>query len=182
MVTLKEYSRGFIGQRAVDDDTEAIVPMDQLLCLDLPDKKQKLLCPADRKGWNDYIAASVKCFLYAVGELSDEAVAGVQLFMKPVAVCGLNHDIVGCGSRFRIVQKRLVFVADVPREDHLLCHIAFCHPHFNGGRSQKMPYVGKPYVDSIKDLNPAVVRLRYETLGSSFSILYSVDRLYNRST
>lgn len=53
-------ARGGIGERAIDEHGEAVVPVHEAFVLDAADEVEQLLCAPDREGRDDHAAATVK--------------------------------------------------------------------------------------------------------------------------
>ena len=113
-VALEEDARRLDGEGAVHVDGEVAVPGDEAALLYLADKVQHLLRTADGEGRNDHVAAAVEHELDALCKLR-HVVRQVNA-VQPVAVGGLDDQILRVLHMLRILENRLVLVADVAAE------------------------------------------------------------------
>ena len=149
---------------------------DQAPLFDLADEIQNLLRPADGKGGNDHVAAPVQDFLNPRGKLADIVDALGTVY--PVSVGRLDHQIVGVRHMLRILQDRLVKVADITAEADFFRPSVLMQPNLDGGRAKQMSDVCQANADGIVDLNHASVRTGTELLQNAVGVLGIKERFH----
>ena len=102
---------------------------DQVFLLNLPDEIQHLLGAPHREGRDDHIAAPVHSGLDPLGQLLD--IVHPLLAVEPVAVGGLDHQILRIPHKLRVAQNGLAAVAQVAGKGDL----------------PGLPVLGEPYLD-----------------------------------
>ena len=70
-----------------------------------------------------------------------------------VAVGGFDHHVVRALGDPRIVQNRLIGVADVAGEDDLLFRASLGEPRLDAGAAEQMAHVREPDHDALLDLD-----------------------------
>ena len=170
-----EDLRGFHSQRTVHIDREILMPVHQLLYLDLAEKIQHLLGPSYRKGRNHHIAAPVKSLLQDLGQFSH--IVRTLLAVQAVTVGGFHHHIIRPGSILGIPQNRLSVISQVTGEHDLLLHVVLFQPDLNTCRAQQMPHIRKPDPHLITDLNLCIIMAGDDPLDHPFRIFHGIERL-----
>ena len=89
----------------------------KILILDLPDKGEHDLRSANRKGRNDHISAAPHGVTDDFCKL--QSMVSLNLFMQPCAIGGFHHDIIGFLRKYRIPEKRLILIPDIPGKYNL---------------------------------------------------------------
>ena len=160
-------------QRTVYKDLKSVMIFHQMFFLDLTDKIQHFLRSAHCKGRDHQIASPVK------GPLHDrrQLLHIIRLrTMAPVTICGFHHHIIRLFQIFRITKQRLMFVSDIAgKYDLFLCSL-FCHPDFNGGRSEEMPCIQKTDLHIFVYMILFLIRQAYQALDRSFCIVHIIQR------
>ena len=175
-----EDGGGFAGQRAVHNHREPVMAVDAALRLDLAEEIQQLLCAAHRKAGNDQIAAPVQRGLQDFRQLGHIVRPGA---MAAVAVGGFHHQIVRLAGAGRVLDERLVPVADVPRKDQQFGAAALLgDAQRDGGAAQQMAHIGEPGLDAarlaVKQRQPLAVGLGLELFHHVHRVLHGVVRLH----
>ena len=96
--------------------------------------------------------------------------------MAAVAVCGFHDHIIGSLYIGRIVDDRLVQVADVTGKHHLLCNFFFSQPDLDAGRSQQMSRIDKPHFDAGRRRVPFPVRQTDKQFDRTDGIIHGIQR------
>ncbi len=179
-----ENRGGLAGQRAVHVDREVSVAGHAALGLDLADKIQKLLRAAHGKAGDDDIAAPVECRLQHGAQIADiirfRAVAAVP-------VGGFHDKVIRVARVGRILDERLMGVADVARENDDLRRAARLRNAQRDGRTaQQVAYIGKAHLDftrwSIKQVLPGLIGAGHELLHDLLGILDGIIGLDHLGT
>ena len=105
------------------------------------------LGPADRKGGDHDVSAPVEGLGNDIRKILYHIF--VVFLMDPVTIGGFHNHIVGFRRVFRVFEKRLHLVPDIPGKHDLLLRISLCKPQLDARRSEKMTYVSKAEADSV---------------------------------
>ena len=100
--------------------------------------------------------------------------------MQTVAVGRFDNEIVRLGDGQRIVQDRLVDIADVAGEDDLSLSAVLPQPEFDAGRAQQMADIGKAHAKAVGDRHALAVPAGPEARRRALRVVYSVQRLDRR--
>ena len=174
-VALQKHRRGLLGQRAVEVDGEAVVPMHELLLLDLADGVQQLLRPADGKGGDDDAAAAVERALQIPGQRRN-GVAG--LFMQAAAVGRFHDQHVRRVHGLRVAEDGLASVADIAGKDDLFLNAVLRQPQLGARRAEQMPHVRKAQRHALRHAHALAVGARAEEPQRGERVVGGVQRLH----
>ena len=175
---------GFARQRAVHKDREVFVALDTALGLDLTDKIQKLLRAAHGKAGDDDIAALVERRLQHGAQIADiirfRAVAAVP-------VGGFHNKVIRVARVGRVLDERLMGVADVARENDDLRRAARLRNAQRDGRAaQQVPHIGKAHLDfagwPVEQRLPRLIGAGHKLLHDVLRVLNGVVRLDHLGT
>ena len=155
------------------------MPLHQPLLLDLADRVQKLLRPADRKGRDDHAAAPVKGALQNFGKLC-HGISG--FFVQAVSVGGFDHEIIGLVYCQWVAEQRLIRIADVAAEYDLSGFPVFRQPQLHAGRAQQMADVGKAELHTFCHTDPLCIAAGTHQMQHAGSVLGRIDRFNGRAT
>ena len=173
---LAEDGGRFACQRAVHIDREVAVAGHATLGLDLAQEIQQFLGAAHRKTGDDHVAAFVKGGLQHVGQLAQVVRLGA---VAAVAVGGLHNQVVGMAGVGRVLDKRLVGVADIAGEhDDLRLFARLGDAQRDGRAAQQVAHIGKAHLDfsrwAVKQVLPHLIGAGHELLHDFFGILHSI--------
>ena len=165
---------GFNGKRAVHHDGKSVVSFYLALLLDATDKVKDLLRASHRKGGDHHVAAAVQRVLNDARKVILRAARDV---VHAVGIGAFHHDVIGIFQIFGVVQKRLIGVADIAREDQGLGGTFLSGADGDGGGTQEVPRVGEFDAESLKKLFLLPVLQRIKIAADVFRILHGVQRL-----
>ena len=151
------------------------MPFDQSFFLDLPQKIQHFLRAAHRKAGHHHVAAPIKGALQNFCQLCHIVRSGVVV---AVAVGGLHDEVIGMAGVGRILDERLVLVADIAGKHQLGGSVALGDPQLDAGRAQQVPHVHEPCFDARGKLNALAVLHTQEQAAGGFGVLYGVHGLH----
>ena len=101
--------------------------------------------------------------------------------MDPVAIGGFHDHIVGFRCIFRVFEKRLHLIPDIPGKHDLLLRISLCKPQLDARRSEKMTYVSKAEADSVTNREDLAIGILHEEFDRFYGVLHRIDRLISLS-
>ena len=130
VVALQEDAGGLHRQWRVHVHREIPMAGNEIALLDFPDGIQHLLGTAHGKGGNHQIAPLVQGLLNIARQLLSHIPA--FLLMQPIAVGGLDYQVVRLLHRLGVPEQGLVDVAHVAAEYDFLGQISLGQPQFDG--------------------------------------------------
>ena len=96
--------------------------------------------------------------------------------MISVSIGGFHHHKVRLFYVGGIFNQRLSLMSDIPGKDDFYFLPLFSHPHFNAGRTQKMPGVHKPHRKIFFHLHFFIVTAGNEVSQYPHNIIHAVQR------
>ena len=100
--------------------------------------------------------------------------------MQPVAVGGLDQDIIRLFHIFGILEDRLVFISEISGEYYLLRDISLGQPYFHCRRAQQMPHIRESDIYSFAYIHPVVIGHRHEAAYRIVCIGHVIQRSEER--
>ena len=175
VVALHEDARRFQRERAVDVNGEARVAGDHILLFYPADKIEYLLRSADGEGGDEHVSARVERGLDAVAQ--DRDVVRALVFVQAVAVGGFHDEPVAFKHRARILDYRLVGVADVAAENDFAVFAAFGKPYLDRRGAEQVADVGEADIHSLEHADALIVIAGAELRDKPLHVVDCVYRL-----
>ena len=161
-------------QRTVHIDGEIFVVRHHIVLLDLPQIIEHDLGPSHRKGGDDNISASGKGIPEDLGEFLDRR-RPVPL-VQTVAVGGLHDDIIRRIRQRRILEQRLVLIADIARENDLFLRASLGEPQLHAGRSEKVSDIGESEAHAVAERIDLPVLIGRDQADQIQCVLHGINR------
>ena len=112
-----------------------------MILFDLTEEIKQFLCSSDCKGWNDYASSPAECLTKKFNKERYGGYCGG--IVQACSVCGFDQQII-CGSyRLRIIDNRLIQIADITAADQFDFFPQVFQEKLGKGRSEEVPCVGK---------------------------------------
>ena len=178
VIRLHEDAGRFIRQRRVDIDREIRMAGHQPSLLDLPYEIQQLLGAPHREGRDHHIAAAVERRLDIARQLRDKVLVVRSLLVIAVPVRGLHHNIVCLGNGLRVLQDRLVRVAQIAGEHDLLRGLSLGQPQRNARRAEQMAGIRKAHVHALQYGEAFVILAGDKPRDGRLGILHGIHGLH----
>ena len=149
------------------------MPPDQTALLDLSDKIEQLLCPAYRKGRDDYISSPVKGLL---DDLSQLLYVIRPVPVASVTVGGFHYHIIGLLQIMGITDQRLVLITDIAGEHDLFLCISFPDPQLHRCGTQQVSRIHKTDTNTVRQHDLLIIRTSDQTLDRPVRIIHIIER------
>ena len=161
----------FVCQRAVHIYLKVPVALHSSLFFDLPDKIQHFLCTSYSKRRNHQISSPVKGSL---NNLTEKTYIVRSVSMASVTISGFHDYIICLVKPGRIFDQRLICISNIPGKNNFFLCVLFCDRNLNTCRSQKMPRIYKPYLNSLCRLHCFFIRTGNKIPDHSHCIFHSI--------
>ena len=153
--------------------------LDALFGLDLAEEIEQFLRAAHGKAGDDHVAALVKGRLQHGGQLTQVVGLGA---VAAVAVGGLHDEVIGMAGVGRILDERLVLVADIAgKHDDFRRTARLRNAQRDGRAAQQVAHVGKAHLDTplgaVEQGLPCLIGAWHELLHDVLGVLDRVVRL-----